>query len=113
MELRHYDKLLQHFHSSDLCSPASLIAFTITENLNEAAGQANEQHTLQFNKEQIYPIFFQNKIEFFSCVYILGKKSFTHTHDISLKNWIGRYFTPMLKYSINTNMLGTKKVCFQ
>lgn len=42
MERRHYDKLLQHFHSSDLCSPANLIAFTITANLNEAAGRANE-----------------------------------------------------------------------
>lgn len=42
MELRHYDKLLQYFHSSDLCSPANLIAFTITANLNEAAGLANE-----------------------------------------------------------------------
>lgn len=67
------------------------------------------QHTLQFNREQIYPDSFKTKIEFFSYIYILGKKSFTHTQDTSLKKWIRKYFTPMLKYSIYSNMLGLKK----
>lgn len=77
------------------------------------------QLTLQFNREQLYPDSFKTKIEFLSYIYILGKKSFTHTQDISLKKWIRKYFTPVLKfdflkYSIYSNMLGLKKkVCIQ
>lgn len=120
MSMGHYGKLLHHFHSSDLCSPAGLIAFTITANLNEAAGWANEAAYITIQQGTDIPTFFQNRIEFFSYVYVLGKKSSTHTQRISVKKWIGRYFTPtlkfnLLKYSINTNMLGlkTKKVCIQ
>lgn len=84
--LRHYGKLLHHFHSSDLCSPAGFIAFTITADLNEAAGWANEAAYITIQQGTDIPTFLHNKIEFFSYVYILGKKSFTHTQDIFLKS---------------------------
>lgn len=114
MWLRHYGKLLHHFHSSDLCSPAGLIAFTITANLNEAAGWANEAAYITIQQGTDIPRFFQSKTEFFSYIYILGKKSWTHTQDISLEKWTGRYFTLMLKfdllkYHIYSNMPGLKK----
>lgn len=79
MGLRLYGKLLHHFHSSDLCRPGGLIAFTITANLNEAAGWANEAAYITIQQGTDIPRFFQNKTKF-----IFLARSLLHTLKIFL-----------------------------